>query len=146
MKKLLAVVICICLLGSIATAENATAKLQELYSSAELLMATGNYSEAADIFDSLGAFSDSSQMAMYCKAVSAAEDLGFYDIAVSTFTLLDDFRDSKQMALYYTGRELQAAGDKCNTETATDQELENPKSHAISRVFSITIIVLEKVK
>ena len=90
-------------------AETSTATLQGLYADAELLMATGDYAGAAAKFEALGMYSDASQMAMYCKAVSAAEDLGMYELAAATFQQLGSFRDSEQMMKYYTGRGYEAA-------------------------------------
>jgi hypothetical protein len=76
-----------------AYTENAVATLQDMYSQAELKMATGDYSGAGAQFDALGAYSDSSQMAMYCKALEAAETLNLYDIAIDAFVKLGDFKD-----------------------------------------------------
>lgn len=84
--------------------------LEKVYSEAELMMVAGDYTGAAAKFDALGAYSDASQMAMYCKAVAAAETLGMYDVAVDAFTKLGDFKDSNQMAVYYLARGHEAAG------------------------------------
>ena len=110
-----------------AYAQSATTTLQEMYAQAELLMATGDYSGAAGKFDALGAYADASQMAMYCKAVAAAETLGMYDVAVSAFNDLGNFKDSKQMSTYYTARRYQAVGDSFDVSTASDSELELAK-------------------
>ena len=112
MRRIISLIVCIFLMLSVvAFAENATTELQGMYAEAELLMAQGDYSGAASKFEALGAYSDSSQMAMYCKAIAAAETLGMYDVAVMTFENLGDFRDSKQMVEYYKGRWNQASGD-----------------------------------
>ena len=94
-----------------ASSESATAQLQEMYAQGELLMAQGDYAGAAAQFETLGAYSDASQMAMYCKGIMAAESLGMYDVAVSAFQGLGDFKDSKQLMTYYQGRGYQAAAD-----------------------------------
>ena len=108
MKRFISIILTVFLLGStVAVAESATAALMEMYAEAELLMAQGDYSSAASKFEALGTYSDASQMAMYAKAIMAAETLNMYDVAVSAFEGLDDFKDSKQMAVYYTGRSFQ---------------------------------------
>ncbi len=125
MKQFLSVImIVMILLTSSVCAESATSQLREMYAEAELLMATGDYSGAAAKFDAMGAYSDASQMAMYCKAIVAAETLGMYNVAISAFEDLGDFKDCKQMATYYTARKYQAAGDSIDISTTFDSDLE----------------------
>ena len=102
--------------------ESATATLQEMYAEAELKMATGDYAGAADIFEKMGSYSDCSQMAMYCKAISAAEDLGLYEIAIDAFEKLGEFKDCSQMVVYYKGRFCEAGGDVYYKEISTCSE------------------------
>jgi len=90
--------------------ESATASLHEIYTQAELLMAQGNYDQAAVRFEALGAYLDASQLTMYCKAISAAENHGLHLTAVDAFEALGDFKDSKQLARYYKARAYQDAG------------------------------------
>lgn len=117
MKRLFSLLLSIILLFVIlittftAASESATAQLQEMYAQGELLMTQGDYAGAATQFETLGAYSDASQMAMYCKGIMAAENLGMYDVAISAFQGLGDFKDSKQMVTYYQGRNYQAAAD-----------------------------------
>lgn len=117
MKRLFSLLLSIILLFVIlittftAASESATAQLQEMYAQGELLMAQGDYAGAAAQFETLGAYSDASQMAMYCKGIMAAESLGMYDVAISAFQGLGDFKDSKQLLTYYQGRSYQAAAD-----------------------------------
>lgn len=112
MKKILVLVLAFILaLPMVANSESATATLQDMYAQAELLMAQGDYTGAAAKFEALGAYSDASQMTMYCKAIDAAETLGLYTIAVEAFKTLGDFRDSEQMAEYYRGRLYEADGN-----------------------------------
>lgn len=145
MKKTLAMVLMICLLVTLsASAENATATLQDLYAQAELAMATGDYAGAAAKFEALGAYSDASQMAMYCKAVTAAETLGMYDVAVSAFTGLGDFKDSGQMAIYYTARGYQAAGDAIDITAASDNDLYTAEEYYDKAAESYTRLALFK--
>ncbi len=111
-----------------AYADNASSTLQEMYAQAELLMATGDYSGAAMQFENLGAYSDASQMAMYCKAVAAAESYGLYSIAVEAFENLGDFKDSKQMSTYYIARSYQAAAETVDVSSASDNDLRSARS------------------
>lgn len=108
MKRLVALLMTVMLLLSSACAESAAATLQGLYAQGELLMVQGDYTGAAAKFEALGAYSDASQMAMYCKAIAAAEMLGLHSMAVDAFNDLGDFKDSKQMARYYRGRGYEA--------------------------------------
>ncbi len=110
---------------SLVVSESATTALQEMYAEAELKMVTGDYTGAAEIFDKMGSYSDCSQMAMYCKAFSAAEDLGMYEIAVDTFTKLGEFKDCQQLIVYYTGRSHENLVDKIisNMGQFSDEDL-----------------------
>ena len=123
MKKIMILLIVLVLaLPMVSIGESATGTLQEIYAQAELLMVQGDYVGAAAKFDAMGAYSDASQMAMYCKAIAAAETFGLYPMAVDAFNNLGDFKDSKQMAVYYTGRGYEAAG-KIDIAAASDAEL-----------------------
>ena len=123
MKRFAALFVTIILLLSSACAESATAALQELYAQGELLMVQGDYAGAAAKFEALGTYSDASQMAMYCKAIAAAETLGLYSMAVDAFNDLGDFKDSRQMAKYYDGRRYEAGG-VIEVATASDSALD----------------------
>ena len=118
MKRMLVLIVALCLLSvqAVSLADGAAETLQGLYADAELLMATGDYAGAAVKFEALGAYSDASQMAMYCKAVSVAEDLGLYELAAATFQQLGSFRDSEQMMKYYTGRGYEASASISATD------------------------------
>ena len=123
MKRFAALLMTLMLLLSSAFAESATAALQEMYAQAELLMVQGDYSGAAAKFEALGAYSDASQMSMYCKAIAAAETLGLYVMAVDAFVDLGAFKDSAQMAKYYEGRWYEANGT-LDIATASDSALD----------------------
>lgn len=126
MKRVFVFLLSAILLFSSVLAESATATLQELYAQAELLMVQGDYAGASAKFESLGAYSDASQMAMYCKAIYVAESLGMYSITVDALNDLGDFKDSKQLAVYYQGRSLEAAGagiDLSNIASVPDADL-----------------------
>lgn len=122
MKTIFSLFLTAILLLSSACAESATGALQEMYAQGELLMVQGDYAGAAAKFDALGTYSDASQMAMYCKAIAAAETFGLYSMAVDAFIDLGDFKDSKQMAKYYEGRAHEAAGT-IDVATASDSAL-----------------------
>ncbi|MBE5790168.1 MAG: hypothetical protein E7325_11095 [Clostridiales bacterium] len=77
------------------------------YEKAQSLMAKGEYTEAAEAFDGLGSYEDSSKLSMYCKAAAAGEN-GDYDVAFSTFELLGDYKESKFMITYYKARQNEA--------------------------------------
>lgn len=91
MKRFLALSACILLtvvlFTNMALAESAGATLQEMYQEAELLMVQGDYAGAAAKFEALSTYSDASQMAMYCKAIQAAES-GLYTIGIETLVNL----------------------------------------------------------
>ena len=121
--------------SSSAYAKSAAASLQEMYAEAEFLMVQGDYAGAASKFEAMGAYSDASQMAMYCKAVSAAETTGLYIVAVDALTDLGDFKDSKQLAVYYTARSYEASGDVVdwdNISSASDDALEQAREDLTS--------------
>lgn len=122
MKTIFSLFLTAILFLSSACAESATGALQEMYAQGELLMVQGDYAGAAAKFDALGTYSDASQMAMYCKAIAAAETFGLYSMAVDAFIDLGDFKDSKQMAKYYEGRAHEAAGT-IDVATASDGDL-----------------------
>ncbi len=136
MRKLMIALLTMMLLffTSIAFSESAVATLQEMYATAELKMATGDYSSAAELFEKMGSYSDCSQMAMYCKAISAAEDLSLYDIAIDAFTQLGDFKDCSQMVIYYTGRAGEAAADRIieNFDDYSDEDLNKAKEEYLA--------------
>lgn len=94
------------------------------YKSAEKRMTQGSYTEAAEIFEELAGYSDSAQMAIYCKAVAAA-DQGNYALAVDALEQLGNYKDSAQLAQYYlaAGYERMAAiyGD---ITAASDSQLD----------------------
>ena len=76
------------------------------YERAQSLMAKGSYSEAADVFDKLGSYEESTRLSMYCKAAAAGES-GDFDTAFSTFTLLGDYKESQFMIIYYQARQYE---------------------------------------
>ena len=133
MKKIITIMLFfLALLCGTAYAESAKSKLDEMYYEAEVLMTTGDYSGAADIFEALGTYSDASKMAMYCKAIDAAESYGLYSVAVKAFKDLGEFKDSKQMAIYYEARGFQASGEAVEiTEATADSDLRQAKDDFI---------------
>ena len=96
-------VLILCISGCAASDESK-------YKNAQLLLGKGQYSEAAEIFDALGSYEDSTRLSMYAKAVLAGES-GDYETAFSAFRSLEDLKDSKQLLKYYEGRSYQASAD-----------------------------------
>ena len=131
MKKALvkcaSILLSVLLLASIAYAESAGSTLQELYQQAELLMVQGDYAGAAAQFEALSAYSDASQMAMYCKAIQAAEN-GLYTIGIEALENLGDFKDCKQLAQYYTARQYEDTAAMFDIATASDTDLNTAAS------------------
>ena len=123
MKRTLCLLLALALLLGAAYAEETDAANAAAYAQAEQLMRDGRCSEASARFEALGAYADAAQMAVYCKGLSAAEDLLLYDTAVELFLSLSDFRDSARQAEYYQARGQEAAGDAVNAATASDQAL-----------------------
>ena len=99
MKRLLALALTLCLLAGLTACG---ASPQKAYEQAEALMASGKYAEAAAKFEELGAYSDASQMAMYCRAVDAAETQGQFDVAVTAFSQMGDFKDCAKIVARIT--------------------------------------------
>lgn len=93
------------------------------YKSAEKRMTQGNYTEAAEIFEELAGYSDSAQMAIYCKAVAAA-DRGNYALAIDALEQLGNYKDSAQLAQYYlAARYEEAAFIDGDITAASDTQL-----------------------
>ena len=77
------------------------------YDRAQKLLEEERYFEAGNVFEEISTYEDSSKMAMYTKAIAAAEN-GEYDAGISNFKSLGDFRDSSMMITYYTGRQYES--------------------------------------
>lgn len=78
------------------------------YERANKLLTEGKYTEAAAVFDEISTYGDASKMALYTKAINAAET-GDYETAISTFSSLGDFKDCPMMIIYYKGRQNEDA-------------------------------------
>lgn len=78
------------------------------YERANKLLTEGKYTEAATIFDEISTYEDASKMALYTKAINAAET-GDYETAFSTFSSLGEFKDCPMMISYYKGRQNEAS-------------------------------------
>ena len=128
MKKLFSMLLAISLVlscyGLTALADTAA----ERYAAAEELMLDGKYLEAAEAFDALMTYSDASNMAMYCRAIYAAENK-MYSLAVDAFQTLGDFKDSAKMAKYYAAMSYQDAGTLASLTAATDSALASAKQN-----------------
>ncbi len=89
------------------------------YENAKSLLTKGQFAEASEQFDKLGSYEDSTQLAMYCKAIIAG-DAGDYKTAIKAFESLGDFKDSRLMISYYTALDSgTASDDDTNMEKAT---------------------------
>lgn len=137
MKKIISLIVALLLFASTSTiAENATSELQRTYEEAELLMAQGDYFGAATKFDSLGSYSDSSQMAMYCNSIGTAEASGFassalFDMAIDALQKLGDFRDASYLSYYYTGCKFESLANSIEL-TYTEISSQNEKGVSLS--------------
>ena len=76
------------------------------YNRAGKLMTEGKYDEAVKLFDEISTYEDSSKMAMYGKAIAAAES-GDYKSAFSSFKALGEYKDCPMMITYYTARQYE---------------------------------------
>ncbi len=83
------------------------------YNRANKLMTEGKYEESVKLFDEIGTYEDSTKMAMYGKAIAAAES-GDYKKAFSSFNALGDFKDCPMMITYYTARQYESQATDTN--------------------------------
>ncbi len=122
-------VLILCISGCAASDESK-------YKNAQSLLGKGQYSEAAEIFDALGSYEDSTRLSMYAKAVLAGES-GDYETAFSAFRSLEDLKDSKQLLTYYEGRRLQANADSLiASENRDDLVMAKNDYDAATQVYS----------
>ena len=98
--------------------------LTSQYERANTLLAKGRYSEAARIYEELGFYEDSVNLALYAKAADAGER-GDFTTCLNGFTNLGEFRDSPQLLTYYTAQQylIQA------TETANAGDVSTAYSY-----------------
>ena len=96
-KRILSLILA-CSLALCAFAATNPAKV---YDKAQKAMVKGEYDKAAELFGSISSYEDSSQQAMYCKAVSYGEK-GQYEEALKALDLLDNFKDSVYLKTYYS--------------------------------------------
>lgn len=101
LKKFVAVLMLAAITLSMAACVNSGTGPEATYKAANDLLSNGKYEEAGEKFDSLGSYEDASYMAMYAKALAAAES-GDYDTAIKTFSSLGSFKDCEQLATYYS--------------------------------------------
>ena len=111
-----ALVFCFALISIGAT------KYSKIYEDATQMMVDGDYAGAANLFDSIASYEDSSKLAMYCKANSLAEQ-GKYDEAINAFEFFGDYKDCKYLAVYYSACQLEelAKDDPLMYPEAADQ-------------------------
>lgn len=106
MKKMIALLIAILLLFPLA----AFAGAKDTYEQAQELLAQSNYSEAANLFDSISSYEDSFKLSMYCKACALCE-AGLYDLGIQSLQTLGDFKDCPYRITYYTARSIEDSAD-----------------------------------
>ena len=68
-------------------------------------MVDGDYSGAAELFDSIANYEDSANLSMYCKANQLALQ-GEYDEAISAFEFFGDYKDCKYLVVYYSACQI----------------------------------------
>jgi len=92
---------------------------ESTYNSAQNLLSQGKYSKAAQKFESLGGYEDSSTLATYCKACELCES-GDFKNGISALESLGDYKDCKMRAIYYKGRSYEAMAEQLlNSEYLT---------------------------
>ena len=79
--------------------------LSKTYDKAQNCLAEGKYEEAAELFDSISTYEDSSRLALYSKALLYGEQEN-YKKALETLDFLGDYKDSSQLIKYYKICEL----------------------------------------
>lgn len=127
--------------ASVELAENSNDVLLMAYQEAEELMYQGNYQAAAAKFDALSLYSDSSQMATYCRALDCLNQEK-YDTAISAFRTLGSFRDCQQLQKYAAGLQCETEAHAQDLVNITDEELtavKNLYSSAINKYESILL-------
>lgn len=88
---------------------SSSGKPSKVYDKAQTQLSQGNYEKAAELFDSISGYEDSSKMSMYSKALAFGES-GKYDDAIKAFEILEDFKDSTYFIVYYNICKLAYSG------------------------------------
>lgn len=70
------------------------------YENAQKALVNGEYEKAAELFESISTYEDSSKLAMYSRALLYGEQED-YAKAIETLGFLGDFKDSAQLKEYY---------------------------------------------
>ena len=74
--------------------------VSKTYEKAQEALVNGNYENAAELFESINSYEDSSKLALYSKALLYGEQEN-YDKAIETLVFLGDFKDSAQLKYFY---------------------------------------------
>ena len=93
MKKTLVVVLTVALAFCLTACQESD---ESKYNRANKLLTEGKYDEAVKLFEEISTYDDSSKMAMYGKAIAAAEG-GDFKSALSSFRALGDYLDCPLM-------------------------------------------------
>ena len=112
MKEIILRKVLPCLLVfSFAFSSVAALDLTKTYDKANQMMVAKDFTGAAQLFDSISFYEDSSMLAMYCRANQLAAD-GNYDKAIEAFESFGDYKDSEYLAIYYEALSYEASADE----------------------------------
>lgn len=114
MKRFLALVLLCCCTG--CTASNET-----FYQQAQRLLGAGEYDSAAELFDQLGGYADSTEYALYAAGLYALTQ-GDTELCRRSLEQVDPFLNSSRYLAYLDAREL-AAADELEDAAALYQSL-----------------------
>lgn len=76
---------------------------ESTYKQAQNLLAKGQYTEAAEKFESIGSYEDATTLTMYCKACALCES-GSFEAGIQALEKLGDYKDCAMRITYYTAR------------------------------------------
>ena len=78
---------------------------EDVYKQAQSHLSKGEYTQAAEKFESLGGYEDATTLTMYCRACALAES-GDYQMGMAALESLGDFKDCRMRIAYYRAREM----------------------------------------
>ena len=76
---------------------------EHTYKQAQELLSKGEYSAAAEKFESLGSYEEATTLTMYCKACALCES-GNFEAGIAGFESLGNYKDCSLRISYYTAR------------------------------------------
>ena len=118
MKKVIGLFLVLIILLSLSGCGGSS--VSKTYNTAQKELAKGEYEKAAELFESINTYEDSSKLAVYSKALAYGnhED---YAKAKQTLEFLGEFKDSQQLIQYYSICELAQSGVIGNLFSAAEQ-------------------------